>query len=557
LAERGLDGEVLWGTKSLYRGVNDIQALPLFPVLEDLDRVPALVAWLLGVGSSVVQAAGRSYWLKGRRVSADDLMAKANLPRLFAQRKVFMQENLKGLKANGSKSVFYQLDLEHVAKLWVASGHALEPKAFVADALDFKEMQEWMFRSRVKELQGLPYKEEELMAFRLLRNRFLKLAVQDKVCPKRSVFPDQIVWGRSPIRVELAGGWTDTPPYSVVNGGKVVNVSFRLNGQDPLQVYVRRTDALTITLRSIDLGTSEVIRDWERLALYDRIGNEFSITKAALSICGFSPDFCRVRYVSLEKQLAAFGGGLEVSTFAAIPKGSGLGTSSILSATILSAVADFCGLGWSRKTVCEKALVLEQMLTSGGGWQDQYGGAMAGVKLLESEPGIGQEIYVKWGPERLFKAPESKDRMLLYYTGITRVAKHILGNIVKSMFLNEKKNLAVLEAMKGHAEHTFGAIQRGDLEALAADVNRSWEMYKQLDAGTNPPAVAALIERIAEACSCCKLCGAGGGGYLFIIAKDRDAAVRIREELTQNPPNENARFVSLDLSEEGLVVTRS
>ena len=51
--------------------------------------------------------------------------------------------------------------------------------------------------------------------------------------------------------------------------------------------------------------------------------------------------------------------------------------------------------------------------------------------------------------------------------------------------------------------------------------------------------------------------GAGGGGYLYMIAKDQDAAARIRHILNDNRPNANARFVEMSLSTKGLQVSRS
>jgi hypothetical protein len=54
--------------------------------------------------------------------------------------------------------------------------------------------------------------------------------------PRRNVMEDQIVLARSPIRFDLAGGWTDTPPYCIEHGGKVLNVAADLNGQPPIQV---------------------------------------------------------------------------------------------------------------------------------------------------------------------------------------------------------------------------------------------------------------------------------------------------------------------------------
>ena len=54
-----------------------------------------------------------------------------------------------------------------------------------------------------------------------------------------------------------------------------------------------------------------------------------------------------------------------------------------------------------------------------------------------------------------------------------------------------------------------------------------------------------------------KLPGAGGGGYLYMVAKDPQAAVRIRKILTENAPNPRARFVEMTLSDKGFQVSRS
>ena len=75
--------------------------------------------------------------------------------------------------------------------------------------------------------------------------------------------------------------------------------------------------------------------------------------------------------------------------------------------------------------------------------------------------------------------------------------------------------------------------------------------------GTNPPAVLALTERIDDLCLGYKLPGAGGGGYLYMVAKDPDAALRIRQLLTENRPNDRARFVEMSLSDKGLEISRS
>ena len=305
------------------------------------------------------------------------------------------------------------------------------------------------------------------------------------------------------------------------------------------------------------MGAVEIVKTYDELACFTQIGSPFSIPKAALGLAGFLPGFSMETYASLEEQLKDFGSGIEITLLSAIPAGSGLGTSSILASTVLGAVADFCGLNWDKNELGNRTLILEQLLTTGGGGQDQYGGVLRGVKLLQTAGGMNQNPMVRWLPDYLFTSPEYRACHLLYYTGITRTAKGILAEIVRGMFLNSTEHLTLLGQMKSHALDLYEAIQRENFDEMGRLVGKSWEQNKALDAGTNPPAVEAIIRQVHDYCLGYKLPGAGGGGYLYMVAKSPEAAARIRTILTQNPPNACARFVEMTLSEKGFQVSRS
>ena len=252
-----------------------------------------------------------------------------------------------------------------------------------------------------------------------------------------------------------------------------------------------------------------------------------------------------------------FGCGIELTLLSAIPAGSGLGTSSILAATVLGALNDFCNLGWNKNEIGHRTLILEQLLTTGGGWQDQFGGILGGIKLLQTKSGFDQNPLVHWLPDALYTQPEYAQCHLLYYTGITRTAKQILAEIVRRMFLNEHDQLELLRQMKEHTLQMYDAIQRQDFLQMGRLVSRTWEQNQQLDNGTNPPDVKAMTDLVDDLCLGYKLPGAGGGGYLYLIAKDPEAAARVKTILNENRLNKNARFVDMTLSKSGLQITRS
>jgi len=535
-------------------GNADLQSARIFPACCNTADAGLLLRWMLGepeLGGGV-----RDMWLEARKLSADDISNEADLSRLAAQRNEFRAGNWGALAANYEHSVFYQVDLCHAAKEYSLYGIA-EPAPLPESAPLLTRIHDSMFRSELARIGGGECIAAEDKAFRLLREGLTERVLAERQSPVMSVYNDQIVWGRSPVRIDIAGGWTDTPPYCLMEGGSVINLAIELNGQPPLQTYVRPCSEYKVILRSIDLGAVETISTYEELADFRHVGSPFSIPKAALALAGFLPGFSVGTYNSLEQQLRDFGCGIELTLLSAIPAGSGLGTSSMLAATVLGALNDFCGLTWDKTEIGCRTLVLEQLLTTGGGWQDQFGGILQGVKLLHTERGFDQAPTVRWLPTDIYTQPEYSACHLLYYTGITRTAKKILAEIVRRMFLNHNAELALLREMKSHAYDMYEAIQRADFAQMGHLVRKTWMQNQAIDSGTNPAAVQQITSLIDDLCLGYKLSGAGGGGYLYMVAKAPDAAARIRTVLNANRPNANARFVEMSLSTKGLQVSRS
>ena len=532
------------------RFAGEEQQRPQFPIVDNIDEAGLVLRYMLNQDTEEDKGKGKAIYEKAQKISAEQISATANLRRLFEQRREFRKHNWSALADNYEHSVFYQLDLNDAAKEFKANGIAM-PKPLPDSAPLLTRMKDAMFRG------------DNDKAFGLLREGIVKTSKANDInTPTLSsisnkVATDQIVWGRSPVRIDIAGGWTDTPPFCLMEGGSVVNLAIELNGQQPIQTYVKPCSEHHVVLKSIDLGASEIVETYEQLADFKRVGSPFSIPKAALALAGFLPQYSQEKYPDLKSQLMAFGCGIEITLLSAIPAGSGLGTSSVLAATVLGTINDFLSLGWDKNEICHKTLVLEQLLTTGGGWQDQFGGVLQGVKLLQTCKGFEQQPIVHWLPTDLYTQPEYQACHLLYYTGITRTAKTILAEIVQKMFLNDHDQVALLREMKAHSLQMYEAIQRNDFQEMGKLVGKTWLQNQAIDAGTNPLEVKKLTDLIDDLCLGYKLPGAGGGGYLYMVAKDPEAAARIKVILNANRPNGNARFVGMSLSKTGLQVSRS
>ena len=530
----------------------DIQMAPIFPVVERDEVSAGFLHWLYAE-NAVPDEKFRALFLH-RRLSAMEICEQCNIARLLASRSAHLARALPVMRANHLSNPFFRIDLSSAAPLFPP-----DRLTTLVDTAGFDAISDAMLRATVLRARGLPRAdEEEAKAFRILRESILASIRHLLKTPRKTTLEDQIVWGRSPVRLDLAGGWTDTPPYCFKEGGSVVNVAADINGQPPIQVFVRVAREPVIVLRSIDLGVEERVTRYEDLVAYDRAGDAFALTRAALCLAGFHPDFQEgASPHSLREMLETFGGGLEVSLLAAVPKGSGLGTSSILASTLLGTLSDACGLGWDRNSLVPLTVALEQMLTTCGGWQDQAGGIHRGIKHIQTQPGLDQNISLRWLPENDLADAAKSGRALLYYTGLTRMASGTLKEIVRGMFLNSSRHLHILSDIRANASTTFEAMLQGNWDELAGCVDRSWRLNCRLDSGTDPDAVRRIFACAGDFILGGKLLGAGGGGYALFLAKDEDAGRRLRRALEENCPNRGARFVDFSLSPTGLQISRS
>lgn len=538
----------------------DIFDARLFPVVAPDRIAECFVAWLFEADPSE-RVEFKRLWLSLPRLSGRELLSRTDVVKAGRDRAGRMAKAVASQTGAAWLESCAEYDLAAAADLFVAREWPLPAeKAERADAPDIALIHDRMFRNAVAGLRNdAGAGKYEVEAFDLLRKLIVDQMALDSVEPGRNLLEDQVVWGRAPVRLDLAGGWTDTPPFCIEYGGRVVNVAVDLNGQPPIQVFGRLSRKHEIVIRSIDLGVEERVRSYDDLRQWGVLGSGFGIAKAALALAGFDPRFhSKGAAKSLEDQLRKdFGGGIELSMVCAIPKGSGLGTSSILAAALLGTLSEMCGLGWSTEDLFGRTLALEQMLTAGGGWQDQVGGVTGGVKIIETAPGLMQKPVMRWLPGHFFSEAYANKQMLLYYTGLTRVAHGILGEIVRSMFLNSARHLGIVGEIGHNALFAADAIQRNDWNGLCEAIRRSWNLNQRLDSGTNPPEVQAILDRTSGHICAAKLLGAGGGGYILMLAKDVEAATRVRSILAENPPNDRARFVDLGLSAKGFQVTRS
>jgi fucokinase len=353
-----------------------------------------------------------------------------------------------------------------------------------------------------------------------------------------------------PARIDLGGGWSDTPPFCLDWGGTVVNIGVLLDGCYPIRTTVQR---LTEPILRCDSGGEAGVVEYHTCAEILQPagpGDPFAIPRTALHMTGlFHPQ------VPLAEVLARMGGGIEIKTAVDLPTGSGLGTSSILAATTFRALAEMMGVEIDNQSLSDHVMRLEQLMTTGGGWQDQAGGIFPGAKLVASGPGLHQRLRVEPVPWTDEREAEFERLTLLFYTGIRRVARDLLQQVVGSYLGRETACVQVLHSIKTLAMEMSYAMREGDWDYLGNLLDRHWELNRLLDPNTTNAPINLLLEAVRPFTRGVKLAGAGGGGFLILLARS-DKVQDLRQFLSERAHSAGGAIYEWHVAREGLRVLR-
>jgi fucokinase len=302
---------------------------------------------------------------------------------------------------------------------------------------------------------------------------------------------------RVPARFDFIGGWTDTPPYFFDHPSGVLNSTLSLSHS------IGRTNCPDGSNASIEIS----IRHSERC----------TITENGLPV----PDVSR--HIVLARTFEFLGmssPALSIDIRNSIPHGSGLGGSSLLTASLLCALnAYHRGAGVLMDhldEVVNNVLYIEQMMDSGGGWQDQIGGLYPGVKLIAAIPGAPCSYtigYIERGIDLLGACS------LVIDSGIRRKAARILVSIRGKYVEGDPRTAETLATIAGNACLGFAHLENLDIPSFAGLLSNSWRMVNDIESGS-----VDMVEKLRSLCGNdlmgIKIGGAGGGGFILAIFSD-------------------------------------
>ena len=296
---------------------------------------------------------------------------------------------------------------------------------------------------------------------------------------------DKMIITRAPFRVSFGGGGSDLESFYAKHGGCVLSTSINK------YMYITVHPYFDPSKISLKYSQTEIANSAEKIA--------HPIIRAVLGA---------------EKLT-----GVEITSVADIPAGTGLGSSSTFTVALINAINAYKGKFVSKEKLAKRACEIEiDILKNPIGKQDQYAAAYGGLNFISfyKDGSVGVEpVIMNNGVYH-----ELQDHLLMFYTGEVRSANKILSEQNKNMEDDEKsRNLL---RMCDLAKQMYISLQHNKINDFGDYLNESWKLKKTLATEISNPFIDEYYElAVKNGALGGKLLGAGGGGFLLFYCEKK------------------------------------
>ena len=310
-----------------------------------------------------------------------------------------------------------------------------------------------------------------------------------------------VVRAKAPLRVSFCGGGTDVPPYPAMRGGLALCSTIDRFAYATL--IPRRDDEISIESLDYSIVSHGSI---DRPLEYD---GKLDLAKAALNRFHPQPR------------------GMKLFLHSDAPPGSGLGSSSALVVALVAALSAYQGTRLTQHRLAELAWQVERIdMAIDGGLQDQYAAVFGGFNQLTFG---AEQVGIEPLPLPQDVLNELAYRLILVYTGHTRMSGSIIAEQVEGYRTEDPTVLAALDEMKSIALRMKQTLLSGRLDDFGDLLDAAWQAKQRLASGITTPDIDELYAAARKAGALGgKITGAGGGGHLLLFCQF-DRRHRIRE----------------------------
>lgn len=303
-----------------------------------------------------------------------------------------------------------------------------------------------------------------------------------------------MIISKAPFRISFCGGGSDLPSFYREYGGCVISAS--------INCY------MYISIHPYFYG-NKILLKYSKTEMVDRISDiEHRIFKQVLGDFGLT--------------------GVEITSMADVPAGTGLGSSSAFTIALLNALYCYRGERVSKQRLANEACTIEiEKLGSPIGKQDQYESAYGGLNFIR----FNTDDTVTIEPLILTRDTYTtlQNNLIMFYTGDIRSANMILKEQNQNM--SDKEKVESLKVMCELAEQMKRALEQGHVDSFGTILHKNWLLKKTLASGISNPAIDNWYDiAMKNGALGGKLLGAGGGGFLLFYCNEKDQQ-RLRDAL--------------------------
>lgn len=305
---------------------------------------------------------------------------------------------------------------------------------------------------------------------------------------------------RTPFRVSFCGGGSDLPAFYQKHGGCVLSIGIDKYMYISIHPSFRKEETV------LKYSTTEIVKKTSDI--------KHSYFRTVLDKMEVS--------------------GVEITSTADIPAGTGLGSSSSFTVGLLHCLYSYKGKYVSKEQLAIEACRIElEDLGQPIGKQDQYAAAYGGMNFytFNRDGSVFVEPMLLSG-----SSLEKLERnLMMFYTGNVRSASAILKEQSESILSEEKE-----KKQKRMCDLTFELrelLQKGEIDSLGGILNESWQLKRTLASGITNQTIDEYYDMaIKSGAIGGKLLGAGGGGFLlFYVPETKQDAVRRKITLPEVP----------------------
>jgi len=294
-----------------------------------------------------------------------------------------------------------------------------------------------------------------------------------------------MIISRTPFRVSFVGGGSDLSVYYRRSPGAVVSTTI------DKYMYVTVNKRFDETVR-VSYTKTEIVDTVDHI--------QHDLVREAMCLVGL-------------------GGGVEITTIADVPAGTGLGSSSSLAVGLLNALYAFTGRFRSAEQLAQEACQIEiDILGKPIGKQDQYAAAYGGLNYIQFNP--DETVFVD--PISCSKETKAQlqKRLLMFYTSLRGNSSDILVEQCREAASNKVKQ-KILEQMAELARQMRDALSSNDLSCFGKLLHQNWELKKQMAPGISNSRIDRWYEAARRVGALGgKILGAGGRGFLLLYCRE-------------------------------------